>query len=409
MVDLLPDAVFKWNYFEKEVRELFKNSSIKEIRTPIIESTDLFIRSIGEVTDVVGKEMYTFLDKGDRSCTLRPEGTASVVRAAIQSGLLQKGPQKLWYQGPMFRYERPQSGRLRQFHQLGVEYLGHNSIKSDIEIISLAWDLLQKLKCPDITLQINSLGSKDDRLNFRKSLYEWLLERKDLLDKDSLSRLDRNPLRILDSKNSDTQKLLRNAPRILDVLSSDSLIRFEKLKKGLTKMEIPYEVNQNLVRGLDYYSHTVFEFTRNSNSTICGGGRFDSLIKELGGESLSAIGWAIGIERLLDGISLVPKINHPDIYLINKGKRAEINSIYLARQIKSLNYHVEVDMSGSSFAKQFKRAYKSGSNWSIILGEDEVENNLFILKRLNDDNKDNPFEKKIKFSEWNIIKEFIVK
>ncbi len=286
-VDLLPDQLIKWQNVEKIVLEQLARASINEIRTPILEMTELFIRGIGEGTDVVSKEMYTFIDRGDRSCTLRPEGTASVARALIQNGMLSNHPlQKLWYMGPMFRYERPQAGRQRQFHQLGVEFIGYDSVRSDVEIIALAWDILGKLGIKELNLEINTLGDLNDRLNFQKSFLKWLEINKNSLDLDSQNRITKNPLRILDSKNIQTQKALENAPRLFNFLSEDSHKRYSNLKKHLEVLKIPYVENFNLVRGLDYYTHTAFEITSGalgSQATVCGGGRYDDLIKQMGG------------------------------------------------------------------------------------------------------------------------------
>ena len=301
-VDLLPDQLIKWQNVEKILIDQLSRASIKEIRTPILEMTELFIRGIGEGTDVVSKEMYTFLDRGERSCTLRPEGTASVARALIQNGISSKPFQKLWYMGPMFRYERPQAGRQRQFHQLGVEFVGYESVRSDIEIIALAWDILEKLGIKELNLEINTLGDLNDRLNFQKSFLEWLEMNKDSLDEDSQKRINKNPLRILDSKNVQTKKILENAPRLFDFLSEKSLERYLILKKQLKFLKIPYVENFNLVRGLDYYTHTAFEITSGSlgsQATVCGGGRYDNLIKQMGGKETPAIGFAIGLERLI--------------------------------------------------------------------------------------------------------------
>ena len=277
-VDLLPDQLIKWQNVEKIILEQLCRSSVKEIRTPILEMTELFMRGIGEGTDVVSKEMYTFLDRGERSCTLRPEGTASVARALIQNGISTRPFQKLWYMGPMFRYERPQAGRQRQFHQLGVEFIGYESVRSDIEIITLAWDILEKLGIKELNLEINTLGDDIDRSNFQKAFLKWLEVNKNSLDLDSQKRIDKNPLRILDTKNVQTKKILEDAPRLFDFLSEKSLQRYLNIKEQLKLLKIPYLENFNLVRGLDYYTHTAFEITSGflgSQATVCGGGRYD--------------------------------------------------------------------------------------------------------------------------------------
>ena len=390
MVDLLPEQTALWHKVEATARDHFTRSGVAEIRTPVLESTELFARGIGEATDVVGKEMYTFSDRGDRSCTLRPEGTASVVRAAIQHGLLSQGPQRLWYRGPMFRYERPQAGRQRQFHQIGLELLGFDSSRSDVEAIATAWDLLQDLGVQGLVLELNSLGSAEDRSRYRKDLVEWLMAREGQLDDDSQSRLLSNPLRILDSKNKDTQALLADAPTLTDALSQESKDRFAQVCFGLTALQIPYVLNPRLVRGLDYYSHTAFEITSNqlgAQATVCGGGRYDGLVEQLGGASTPAIGWAIGLERLVLLLSQSNPVPNdvPDVYVVNRGVQAQWSALVLARQLRQRGLAVELDSSGSAFAKQFRRADRSGSSWAAVLGDGEVEQGIVTLKALRQD------------------------
>ncbi len=386
MVDILPEQTQLWQAVEKIAREHFHRAGFKEIRTPLIEITELFSRSIGEATDVVGKEMYTFSDRGERSCTLRPEGTASVVRAALEHGLLNQGSQRLWYGGPMFRYERPQAGRQRQFHQMGVECLGLASPRSDVEIIAIAWDFLHALGLDDLVLEINTLGTSEDRNKYRAALVEWLEGRYELLDQDSQQRLKTNPLRILDSKNPETQSLLQDAPTLQNSLCDESSERFIAVQNFLEPLQIPYKVNPRLVRGLDYYCHTAFEITSEhlgSQATVCGGGRYDGLVEQLGGPSTSAIGWAIGMERLtmlLNDFNTGASI--PDAYLVNKGGVAEKKALLLARQLRTASLTIELDSSGSSFGKQFKRANRSGANWAIVLGDDEVNAGQVRLKKL---------------------------
>ena len=272
MVDLLPERIGLWQQLEATAREHFRRAGVLEIRTPLLEVTELFARGIGEATDVVGKEMYSFLDRGERSCTLRPEGTASVVRAAIQHGLLAQGPQRLWYGGPMFRYERPQAGRLRQFHQIGVELLGVADPRSDAEAIALAWDLLEALGVGGLALELNSLGTSEDRSRYRGELVAWLRAHQEQLDEDSLQRLQSNPLRILDSKHPGTQALLAGAPSLHDALSPESHERFRRVRQGLEDLGIPFSLNPRLVRGLDYYSHTAFEITSDQLGAQAGHG-----------------------------------------------------------------------------------------------------------------------------------------
>ena len=398
MVDLLPGTLQRWQAVEAVAREHFLRSGFGEIRTPLLESTDLFCRGIGEGTDVVGKEMYSFSDRGDRSCTLRPEGTASVVRAAVQHGLLSQGTQKLWYSGPMFRYERPQAGRQRQFHQIGVEWLGAGSARSDVEVIALAWDLLAQLGVGGLELEINSLGTPEDRQAYREALVAWLEQRMDQLDPDSQARLTTNPLRILDSKNPETQALLEQAPTLADALSPDSRHRFAAVQEGLTALGIPYRLNPRLVRGLDYYGHTAFEITSDqlgAQATVCGGGRYDGLIGQLGGPATPAIGWALGMERLLLVLEAAAQADPqgpaarlvrpqaPDAYLVNRGDRAESAGLSLARALRQHGLMVELDSSGSAFGKQFKRADRSGARWALVLGDEEVERGEVRLKPLN--------------------------
>ncbi len=397
MVDLLPEALQRWQAVEAVARQHFLCSGFGEIRTPLLESTDLFCRGIGEGTDVVGKEMYSFSDRGDRSCTLRPEGTASVVRAALQHGLLSQGAQKLWYAGPMFRYERPQAGRQRQFHQIGVEWLGAESARSDVEVIALAWDLLAQLGVGGLELEINSLGTQEDRQAYRAALVAWLEQRMDQLDADSQARLTTNPLRILDSKNPATQALLEQAPTLADAISAESRHRFALVQQGLTALGIPYRLNSRLVRGLDYYGHTAFEITSDqlgAQATVCGGGRYDGLIGQLGGPSTPAIGWALGMERLLLVLEVASQADPlgpaarlvrpptPDVYLVNRGERAESAGLVLARALRQHGLSVELDSSGSAFGKQFKRADRSGARWALVLGDEEAERGEVRLKSL---------------------------
>ena len=397
MVDLLPVQTNRWQAVEAVARSHFGRSGFEEIRTPLLEVTELFARGIGEATDVVGKEMYSFQDRGDRSCTLRPEGTASVVRSAVQHGLLSQGAQKLWYGGPMFRYERPQAGRQRQFHQIGVEWLGVSSARSDAEVIALAWDLLDALGVRGLELQINSLGTPDDRQRYRDQLVSWLEARVDQLDPDSQQRLTTNPLRILDSKNTTTQELLSNAPTLLDALSDESAARFEAVQDFLTALGIPYRVNTRLVRGLDYYGHTAFEITSDqlgAQATVCGGGRYDGLVQQLGGAATPAVGWALGMERLLlvleaaatadpqGPAARLTAATPPDLYLVNRGDQAEACALVLARQLRGAGVAVELDGSGAAFGKQFKRADRSGAAWAAVIGDQEAEAGSLRLKPL---------------------------
>jgi histidyl-tRNA synthetase len=389
MLDLLPQQTALWQRLEATARRHFERAVLREIRTPLLEPTELFARGIGEATDVVGKEMYTFLDRGERSCTLRPEGTASVVRAAIQHGLLSQGPQRLWYTGPMFRYERPQAGRQRQFHQIGVEFLGFADARSDVEAIAVAWDLLADLGVGGLALEINSLGSSEDRARYRAELVAWLQARRDQLDSHSQERLETNPLRILDSKDLSTQALLAEAPTLADSLAPESRERFGRVQEGLAALAIPFQLNPRLVRGLDYYSHTAFEITSSqlgAQATVCGGGRYDGLVEQLGGPPTAAIGWALGMERLVlllsqaldGGVAGHP----PEFYVVNRGAVAEGLALQLTCELRRGGRAVELDLSGAAFAKQFKRADRSGARWALVIGDGEAERGEVNVKDL---------------------------
>jgi histidyl-tRNA synthetase len=389
LVDLLPAHTPLWQRVEATAREHFRRAHVDEIRTPLLEASELFARGIGEATDVVGKEMYTFIDRGDRSCTLRPEGTASVVRSAIQHGLLSQGPQRLWYGGPMFRYERPQAGRQRQFHQIGLELLGFADPRSDVEAIAIAWDLLAGLGVGGLALELNSLGSSDDRARYRQALVGWLEARSNELDADSQARLVTNPLRILDSKNPNTQALLAGAPTLADALAPESRQRFEQVQAGLQALEIPFQLNPRLVRGLDYYSHTAFEITSSqlgAQATVCGGGRYDGLVGQLGGPDTAAIGWALGMERLVLLLGQIEGAGNaaqpPDLYVVNRGEAAEAAALVFARGLRQRGLAVELDASGSAFGKQFKRADRSGAAWAAVLGDGELADGVVRLKPL---------------------------
>jgi histidyl-tRNA synthetase len=389
LVDLLPQQTPLWQHLEATAREHFRRAGVAEIRTPLLEHTELFARGIGEATDVVGKEMYTFVDRGDRSCTLRPEGTASVVRAAIEHGLLSQGAQRLWYGGPMFRYERPQAGRQRQFHQIGVEWLGVADAASDAEVIALAWDLLAALGVGGLALELNSLGSAADRAAYREQLLAWLEAHRDQLDADSQARISTNPLRVLDSKNPDTQALLAGAPTLAEALCPESRERFAAVQEALSALAIPFVLNPRLVRGLDYYSHTAFELTSTqlgAQATVCGGGRYDGLVEQLGGAATPAVGWALGMERL---VLLLAQANPvvapaPDCYVVSRGAAAELEALALARDLRRLGLRVELDGSGAAFGKQFKRADRSGAAWAAVLGDEEIEQGVLRLKPLRD-------------------------
>jgi histidyl-tRNA synthetase len=310
-----------------------------------------------------------------------------VVRAAIQHGLLSQGPQRLWYGGPMFRYERPQAGRQRQFHQIGLEMLGFADPRSDVEAIAVAWDLLADLGVQGLALELNSLGSSDDRARYREQLVAWLSERADQLDPDSQDRLQRNPLRILDSKNPDTQALLTDAPTLAEALSPESRDRFASVTDGLTLLGIPFQLNPRLVRGLDYYSHTAFEITSTqlgAQATVCGGGRYDGLVEQLGGPPTAAIGWALGMERLailLAQAGAAPAAA-PELYVVSRGEQAEPLALQLARQLRQAGHAVDLDLTGAAFGKQFKRADRTGARWAVVIGDSEAEAGVVLLKDL---------------------------
>ncbi|PNW44014.1 UNVERIFIED_CONTAM: histidine--tRNA ligase [Euhalothece sp. KZN 001] len=383
--DILPEEVNYWQQVETVAKEILTKAAYTEIRPPIFEQTALFERGIGEATDVVSKEMYTFVDRGDRSCTLRPEGTAGVVRAFIEHGLHAQGVQRLWYTGPMFRYERPQAGRQRQFHQIGLELIGSPSPVADVETIALATDILETLGLKHLSLQLNSVGNNDDRQRYREALVAYLTPYKDQLDSDSQYRLDRNPLRILDSKDEQTQAILENAPRLLDHLDADSQAHFEAVKRQLTALGIDYTINTNLVRGLDYYTHTAFEIQSadlGAQATVCGGGRYDGLIGQLGGNETPAMGWAIGMERLILLLKQLKPVPKPelDLYLVSRGDRATAQGLKIAQTLRHQGLRVELDLSGSQFKKQFKRADRSGAIACLIIGDEEVEQGTVNLK-----------------------------
>lgn len=394
MPDILPDQTPVWQFVEATLQQMLAAYGYREIRMPIVEYTDLFKRSIGEVTDIVEKEMYTFPDRHNDLLTLRPEGTASCVRACLQNGLLaNESQQRLWYTGPMFRYENPQKGRQRQFHQTGVETFGIGSADIDAELILLGYRLWQELDiAAHVSLQINTIGSLAARLDYRKALVAYLSQYRDQLDADSLRRLDTNPLRILDSKSTTTQALLEGAPCLHDYLDEDSRQHFAELCLFLDRLGVPYTVNQRLVRGLDYYNKTVFEWVTDSlgaQGTVCAGGRYDALVEQLGGKPVAASGFAIGMERLcllLAAAGNVPEnLNQPDIYFIAAGDddlyaQALVMAERLRDDIPSLK--MLLHSGGGSFKSQMKKADKSGATCALILGTNELASQTVILKPL---------------------------
>ncbi|MDG1579957.1 histidine--tRNA ligase [Pseudomonas sp. GOM6] len=397
MNDILPAQTPAWRYLEGTLAELLDGYGYQEIRLPILEFTELFARGIGEGTDVVDKEMYTFLDRNAESLTLRPEGTAGCVRAVLEHGLSGGGQvQKLWYAGPMFRYEKPQKGRYRQFHQIGVEAFNLPGPDVDAELIVLTWRLWQKLGLADaVTLQLNSLGSSEARAAYRDALVAYLSERFEQLDEDSQRRLTTNPLRILDSKNAQTQALLVGAPTLADYLDEESRLHFEGVKARLDAVGIRYEINHKLVRGLDYYNRTVFEWVTDklgAQGTVCAGGRYDGLVTQLGGKATPGVGFAMGVERLvllLETLELLPaELNAPaDLYLCAFGEAAELAGLGLAERLRDAfpGLRLLVNSGGGSFKSQFKKADKSGARYALILGEDELAARVVGCKPLRDD------------------------
>ncbi len=399
MNDILPEQTPAWRYLERTLADLLDSYGYREIRLPILEFTELFARGIGEGTDVVDKEMYTFLDRNEESLTLRPEGTAGCVRAVLEHGMTGGGQvQKLWYAGPMFRYEKPQKGRYRQFHQIGVEVFNLPGPDIDAELIVLTWRLWKKLGLGDaVTLQLNSLGSSEARVAYRDALVAYLQERFDRLDEDSQRRMTTNPLRILDSKVPETQALLVDAPRLHDYLDAESVAHFEGLKARLDAVGIRYAINQKLVRGLDYYSRTAFEWVTDklgSQGTVCGGGRYDGLITQFGGKPTPGVGFAMGVERLvllLETLDLVPaELSAPaHAYICAFGEPAELAALALAEQLRDAvpGLRMLVNSGAGSFKSQFKKADKSGARFALILGEDELANRVVGFKPLRDDSE----------------------
>lgn len=382
MNDLLPEQSPTWRYVEATVSGLLGRYGYREIRFPILEQTELFARAVGEVTDIVEKEMYSFEDRNGDLLSLRPEGTAGCVRACNQNGLLHNQTQRLWYAGPMFRHERPQKGRLRQFHQIGVEAFGLEGPDIDAELLLMTARLWQELKIDQaLTLQINSLGTSESRTAYRQALVDFLTQRQDDLDEDSQRRLKSNPLRILDSKNPQTQSLLDQAPVLADFLDSESAQHFQQLCDVLDSAGISYKINPRLVRGLDYYSKTVFEWVTDNlgaQGTVCAGGRYDGLVELLGGKPCAGVGFAIGIERLimlLDELGTVPDsvAKQVDVYLVAVGNVAS-SALQLAENLRSSfkQLRVESHCGGGSFKSQMKKADKSGAAVAVIVGEDEV-------------------------------------
>ncbi|WP_306523879.1 histidine--tRNA ligase [Rheinheimera sp.] len=395
MNDCLPQDTPVWQYLEQMIRSTVSSYGYDEIRFPIVEMTELFKRSIGEVTDIVEKEMYSFEDRNGDSLTLRPEGTACCVRAGNQHGLLYNQEQRLWYMGPMFRHERPQKGRYRQFHQFGLEAFGMQGPDIDAEVIILTARLWQQLGlAPYVKLELNSLGSNAARAAYRDKLVAYLEQHQELLDEDSQRRLHSNPLRVLDSKNPAMAEMLSKAPQLLDHLDEESAAHLEGLTQRLTAAGISFEINPRLVRGLDYYNRTVFEWvTTNlgSQGTVCAGGRYDGLVEQLGGKATPAVGFAMGMERLvllLQSLDLVPAVsNNADLYLMPLGEAAELAAVSVAEQLRNAlpGKRIVMHCGGGNLKKQLKRADKSGAAVGLLLGDEELATGQVTLKWLRAD------------------------
>ena len=389
MNDLLPANSQIWSFLDSTINNLLLSYGYKYCRTPNVERTETFSRAIGEVTDIVEKEMYTWKDNNGDSLTLRPEGTAGVVRMMIEHNLPREGIQKVFYSGPMFRHERPQKGRYRQFHQVGAEVFGASDAKIDAELISIT-DILWKSLKINAQLEINSLGSTASRAQYRETLTRYFNDNKDRLDEDSSRRLKTNPLRILDSKNKDLEALISEAPKMIDHLDKESNEHFEALKNYLEYLDIPYTVNPKLVRGLDYYNQTVFEWVSDelgSQGTICGGGRYDGLVEKMGGNPTPAIGFAMGLERialLIQDKSKELISDRPHLYFLSMGESAHCESMNLSRQILEAmpNITITNDITMSNLKSQMKKANKSGADYAMILGEEELAKNVLSFKPL---------------------------
>ena len=390
MKDILPEQTPLWQFLEDRVRDVLSRYGYAEIRMPIVEMTELFKRSIGEVTDIVEKEMYTFDDRNGDSLTLRPEGTAGCVRAGLENGLIFNQTQRLWYQGPMFRHERPQKGRYRQFHQIGVETFGLAGPDIDLELILITARLWRELGLNDLELQINTLGTSEERATYREKLVAYFQGRLDELDEDSRRRLESNPLRILDTKNPDMAGVVADAPSLMDHLGEESLAHFDALREGLDAAGVAYVVNPRLVRGLDYYSRSVFEWVTTqlgAQGTVCAGGRYDGLVEQLGGRPTSAVGFAMGLERLialLEETDLAQRLPVADLYMITMGEQAQRRGMQLAETLRDAlpNLRLITHCGGGGFKSQFKKADKSNARYALVLGDDELARGEAGLKPL---------------------------
>lgn len=390
--DFLPEDTAKWQYVEQILRDLCKDYGYEEIRTPIFEHTELFQRGVGDTTDIVQKEMYTFEDSGGRSITLRPENTAAAARAYIEDKLFANTqPTKLFYLGPMFRYERPQAGRFRQFHQFGVECFGTNSPAADAEIIALAWEFYRRLGLKDLEVHLNSVGCRNCRPGHRKKLQEFLQPRYDELCDTCKGRYEKNPLRILDCKSPICQEITKGAPTTLDCLCDDCKEHFEAVKKYLDVAGIPYMIDNRLVRGLDYYTNTAFEIHMKgigAQSAVCGGGRYNGLIEEIGDRSIPGVGYALGMERVFNSLNAqnieIPVDNSKDVFIASLGKEAEIPAFKILNQLRENNIKAEMDLLGRSLKSQMKYADKFNVKYTIILGENEIEKGVACVRDMSD-------------------------
>lgn len=403
--DILPDEVFKWQYIEEKVKKIFENTGMKEIRVPVFEHTELFSRGVGETTDVVQKEMYTFEDKGGRSITLRPEGTAGVVRSYIENGMASMPtPIKLWYEMAMYRYENVQKGRLREFRQIGTEILGTSSYLADVEAIMLGVRIFEELNIPNVKLNLNSIGCPECRKKYQDALREFIRPNLDKYCDTCKTRYEKNPMRILDCKEKRCKEMNQGAPIILDYLCDDCREHFENVKTMLTKLGVDYEIDAGIVRGLDYYTRTVFEFVSEDDGlTVLGGGRYDGLVKEVGGQDTPAVGFAMGVERLLEVFDRynkdLVKEKSMDLYIANIGKKANDFATKLVLELRNAGVFVEKDICERSLKAQFKYADKNNAKFVLTLGDDEVEAEKARIK-----NMQNGEEVEIELDAENIIK-----
>jgi histidyl-tRNA synthetase len=406
MHDIPPSEMHLWHKLEARVREVVAAYGFEEIRIPVVEKTELFARAIGDATDVVEKEMYTFEDRNGDRLSLRPEGTAGVVRAVLQNGLLYAAPVRLWYQGPMFRRERPQKGRTRQFHQVGAEVFGSAGPDIDAELLAMCGRLWRSLGIEGLRLEINSLGTAAERQRFRQELHAFLTVRKDRLDSDSRRRLDRNPLRILDSKNPDVQTLLGDAPVLSDFLGEESREHFAGFRRYLDGFGLKYVVNPRLVRGLDYYCHAVFEWISDdlgAQGTVCAGGRYDGLVEIQGGRPWPGVGFAMGLERLVElmRVQAGTERQAPHIYMVMAGEGTTQGGLKLAEKLRDAvtGLRIQSNLGSGSFKSQFKRADRSGAELALVLGEDELRHGLATIKHLRDESGQHQLSH-IELEEW---------